>query len=273
MAPLSLALITPAGVSAGHGTMKRLSCYQIRALAPQIVPGRPERAWMENTPERYAYRCLPLGIANSMGWEALAPCKVSIEWNGGRERDDLTVEMDDPAWRAHELADSHFGSGIVTFHLGYLFRTEPGVAMWARGIPNRPKDGIAPLEGVVETDWLPFSFTMNWQLTRAGTVVFEKDEPFCFLTLVNYRALEDVAPEILAIENDADLQADFAVWSSGRKDFNSRLLVDEPEAVRQAWQKWYTRGETPTGEQRNPTHLTKLSLKAPRRRTDPAAGA
>jgi hypothetical protein len=41
---------------------------------------------------------------------------------------------------------------------------------------NSPKDGIAPLTGVIETDWLPYPFTMNWQMTRPGSVRFDKDE-------------------------------------------------------------------------------------------------
>src|SRR5262245_59488229 len=68
---------------------------------------------------------------------------------------------------------SHFGNGVLTFPVGYLFRTDPGVAVWARGIPNYAKDGIVALDGVIETDWLCFTFTMNWQCTRPGLVVFE----------------------------------------------------------------------------------------------------
>src|SRR3546814_13729675 len=61
---------------------------------------------------------------------------------------------------------THFGSGIVTFSLGHLFRTSPGVNLWIKGPSNRPKDGASPLEGIIETDWSPYTFTMNWQLTR-----------------------------------------------------------------------------------------------------------
>jgi Family of unknown function (DUF6065) len=30
-----------------------------------------ERAWMDATDQRFAYRCLPLNIANAHGWEIL----------------------------------------------------------------------------------------------------------------------------------------------------------------------------------------------------------
>ena len=38
-----------------------------------------------------------------------------------------------------------------------------------QGPINRPKDGIAALPGIIETDWSPYSFTMNWMFTRPGT--------------------------------------------------------------------------------------------------------
>jgi hypothetical protein len=57
-----------------------------------------------------------------------------------------------------QFALSHFAHGILTFQLNYLFRTEPGWNMFATGPTNNPKDGIAPLSGVIEIDWLPYPF-------------------------------------------------------------------------------------------------------------------
>lgn len=48
---------------------------------------------------------------------------------------------------------SHFGAGVVTFTVPYLFRTPPSYNLHVRGPTNMPKDGIYPLEGIVETDW------------------------------------------------------------------------------------------------------------------------
>src|ERR1700730_4059402 len=50
----------------------RLKCYALYPNPPRLVPARPERAWMEAFPARHAYRCLPLTIANSHGWEILS---------------------------------------------------------------------------------------------------------------------------------------------------------------------------------------------------------
>jgi hypothetical protein len=248
--------------------VNRFTCYQINDYAPRLVTARPDRAWMDASDQRFAYRCIPLSIANAMGWELLAPARVVAEWNGGRQLEDLTVTLEDPAWGENKLASSHFGHGILTFQTGYLMRTDPGIGIWARGTPNLPKDGIVALDGIIETDWLPFTFTMNWQLTRPGRIVFEKDEPFCFLTLIEYRALERVRPEIVPMAATPEIKEDYAAWKKERLDFNARLADDDPEAVRQGWQKWYVRGDnTPTAATPNPSHMSKVTLAPPAVRT------
>ena len=243
--------------------MKKLIAYRIGDEAPRIVPATAERAWMSATHLRYAYRCLPLTIANSMGWELLCPMSITAEWNGGAEIEDIRIEPADAPGR-ERFAQSHFGHGVLTFRIPYLFRTDAGTGLWIRGSPNLPKDGIAPLEGIVETDWLSFTFTMNWKFTRPGRVTFEKDEPFCFLTPVNYHGLDDLEPEIHPIEANAEIAAAFENYASQRKEFNAKLAAGDPETLRTGWQKWYMRGREPSGELGNPAHISKLRVAAPR---------
>lgn len=61
----------------------QLECYKIYDIAPEIVPGRSTRDWMDAFPDRQPYRCLPLSMANSTGWEILCPMDIKIQWNGG----------------------------------------------------------------------------------------------------------------------------------------------------------------------------------------------
>lgn len=213
--------------------------------------------------DRHPYRCLPLTVANSSGWEILCPLGLTIEWNGGPTEHDITITGDEPWPPVKNVADSHFRRGIVTFHTGHLFRTEPGWRLWTMGPPNEPKDGAYPLSGVVETDWLPFPFTMNWQLTRPGRVRFEKGEPFAFFTLVQDQKLEEVQPVIRMLSSNQELEKEFKAWAESRGDFNKRLKNLEADAMRQRWQRHYMQGKNvATGEEAE-SHVTKRKLKAP----------
>ena len=79
-----------------------------------IRPAPVERDWMEATNQRYAYRCLPLNIANAYGWEVLCNAGFLAMWNGKTTNDAIIIQAD-PGTTAPAV--SHFGHGILTFHL------------------------------------------------------------------------------------------------------------------------------------------------------------
>ena len=245
----------------------KLECFTTHhdRRPPELVPGRPQRAWMEAFDGRHPYRCLPLTMANSSGWEILCPMDFSAEWNGGLTQSDITLTAHRPHPDFHEFVTSHFSHGVITFHTGYMFRTEPGWSMWVTGAPNHIKDGIQPLTGLVETDWLPFPFTMNWRFTRPGRVEFKKGEPFCFITLAQDKLLEEVELVQRSLVSDPDLHGQYEAWVRQRSAFNKGIFKGDPETVKAAWQRFYFKGEVPENEDVKPEgHVNKRRLKAPR---------
>lgn len=244
----------------------QLECFQTMPHPPELVPGRPNRAWMDAFTARHPYRCLPLTMANTTGWELLCPAGFTAEWNGGPEVSDLTVTPDEPAGDRWDWAMSHFACGTLTFHTGYLFRTPPGWAMLASGPPNSPKHGIHPLSGLTETDWLPYPFTMNWLFTAPGRVRFEKGEPFCFLQVVEDRKVDRFEPVIRQLESEPELLGQHEAWKSARTAFNDSMAAGDPEALKASWQRFYFKGEPPEDGGPAPAqHVNKRRLKAPAR--------
>lgn len=215
---------------------------------------------MDDTPDRFAYRCLPLNIANAHGWELLNPRGFEAEWDGGSGVDAVTIRADSDA-PVGDLAVSLFGQGVVTFHVEGLFRTPPGFNLWVGGSPNAAKDGIQPLTGVIETDWSPYSFTMNWRFTRPGQVIrFDENEPFCFLFPVERGLLERFRPRMAPISEAPDLGRQFDAWSTSRDAFHAQMKAETPARKSDTWQKLYYRGLDSDGEPGAPDHRAKLRL-------------
>ncbi|AZS23075.1 MULTISPECIES: DUF6065 family protein [unclassified Caulobacter] len=243
-----------------------LECYPTENRPPEIVPGRPQRAWMDRFAERHPYRCLPLTMANTTGWDILCPVGFTMTWDGGAHQECIKFQPDHPYPGFHDFVKSHFTRGVVTFHTGYLFRTPPGWSMMAMGPPNHVKDGVQPLAGVIETDWLPFPFTMNWIFTRPGTVRFEKGETFCFIMLLQDKALESFQPVIRSMNSNPELRRQYDVWAEKRTEFNNLIFKRDPEATKEAWQRFYFKGEYPEEIQAEAPshHVNKRRLKSPK---------
>ena len=103
-------------------------------------------------------------LANQSGWILRTRGDIRAYWFGGDKKIDVKIEMGG-GQEANSVL-SIFGSGIITFTFPVLFRTPKGINLWVKGPANWIKDGVQPLEGIVETDWSVSTFTMNKKNSR-----------------------------------------------------------------------------------------------------------
>jgi len=104
---------------------------------------------------------------------------------------------------------------------------------------NKPKDGIVGLDSIIDTDWAHMTFTMNWRFTRACSVEFNVGEPICLFFPIQRGCLENFDPEICMLECDPELHRSYLQWSAERDRFLEGLRKQEPEIVKEGWQKNY----------------------------------
>lgn len=219
----------------------KITAYQLHEDDfASIRPARRERKWMEDADKKFPYRCLPLVVANQYGWEILSTHHFRAIWDGTSRPDGLTIE--NLSGDGVLFASSHFGAGVLTFEIPFLFKTPEGWNLMVRGPTNNPKDGIVPLDGIVETDWTHSTFTMNWRFTRAGTVEFTLGEPICLFFPIQRGALEKFRGELRALESNKALEKEYREWSASRERFLVGLAKEKPHVVAQGWQKDYFHG-------------------------------
>ena len=232
----------------------RLTAHTLDGPAPVLRPAPARRDWMDASPGGFANRCLPLTIANAHGWEVVGDCAFEAWWTGGDRPGDVTIRVER---EGRPLPVSHFGAGVLTFHVEVLFRTDPGISLWVSGPPNAIRDGIAPLTGLVETDWSPATFTMNWRFTRPRAPVrFMPGEAVCFLFPIPRDLIARVHPTIRPIAEDPPLQAAHRAWGASRGAFNAGLKEPGSEARDQGWQRAYHQGRMEGAASAD--HLTRL---------------
>jgi len=243
-----------------------LTAYALdRELACPIVPAPAARDWMLATRKKNANRCLPLLMANQSGWLLLNHDPFEVVWRGGDAATQTHIRSLREDGAPPRLVNPHFGYGVVTWTVPYLFRTPPGWNLVVRGPTNRFKDGIQGLDGLIETDWAVAAFTMNWKITRPNHPVrFDAGDPFCFLFPQRRGELEAFATEVRDIASDPELTRQFMAWKKGRDMHLGQMKVAERMLGREAseemgYQRHYFQGTSPGGITA-PVHQTKLSL-------------
>jgi len=239
----------------------KLTAYVIKPEDPPwiIEPASIPRVWMEQTNVGFAYRCLPLTMANAMGWIIRCPVTFWADWNGQVLHDNsIRLGFQETTYSWWKVIQSHFGLGIITFQLPWLFHTdEESVGLLARGLPNYYKPNCHALEGFVETWWCPFTFTMNWKIIAPNTpVLFEKGDPICFILQPCHPGVaEETEPEVRPLADNPRLLKEFMEWRRKRNDFNVSTLRTAHD-----WQRFYQKAEGCPHVQLH-THRTSIKIK------------
>ena len=103
--------------------MAELTAFALEIMCPPVIPARAIREWMDTSPEKFAYRCLPLKMANQVGWWILNTASFEVSWDGGEDITSIHFKNDE---KPSSVA-SHFGHGILTFCIPYLFNVNSGI--------------------------------------------------------------------------------------------------------------------------------------------------
>ncbi len=229
----------------------------------KIVPLKRQRGWMTKTTNSYAYECLPLNIANEYGWAVLCPTDFSATWNGGDTNDALEVEYFDSSFS--QFAKSHFAHGILTINLDFVIQTPENVALYVRGMPNENLDGAHPLDAIVETDWLPFTFTYNYKFFKPCTINFKKGDPlFCFFP-IKKGEIESYSLYSQNIKNNKKFNKEYENFANVRELYieqskNKNLTTWAQDIFKKSTHRYYRNARGPENQYNVSTHIKKIIL-------------
>jgi hypothetical protein len=243
-----------------------------------------QRSWMDATPNRFAYRCLPLTIANQTGLWINNPVGFNASWRGSDSPGSIDFEFDTAPELWTNWISNLFGSGIITWNTPFLFRTRPvGSRLLIGGPTNYFKDNLHPLTAIIESDWISMSFTMNWKIMRPNDPVrFEVGEPlFQAIPLLNNACsdLEGASISYRKLDDDPDVARSYREWDRSRTQFTQRSKAGDTRP--DEWQKDYFLGRDASGRSAAPVHMTKVkppkiiydgSAKPPKAEACPAIG-
>jgi hypothetical protein len=214
---------------------------------------------MNELKDKFAYRCLPMNIANQCSWSVLCPSDIKVTWNGDNSLEGLTVEYLNENNPFH-FASSNFGYGTLTFHSDFVLTTTGTNCIYCKGPANSHKTNLQPLEGIIETFWLPFTFTMNWRFQEPGFVYFEKDEPIFSFFPIDLNYVESFQIKTESIHDNLELLQKYNTYSEARTDFINKNYVEFQNNEMPFWQKFYTQGKCPFTNFKEPNHKSKLDI-------------
>lgn len=145
-----------------------------------IVPATKTRDWFSP----HSYKCTPLTCANTLGWDLVLNESITVEWDGGVYKDNLTV------LEGHG-AKSHFGIGTFTLDPGYVWRTDENINLMVMPVPNTDNTDIQTMSAVIETDWLSYPWFLTIRVINKGKTTIPKGTPVARVIPVDTGTIEN----------------------------------------------------------------------------------
>lgn len=224
-----------------------------RSLLP--VPAQRLRAWYQDNQKtrNHAHHCLPLTMANSLGYYILSPGTFSIEWSGDVQTS-AVVKVLEPS--SHCTVDDHAAFGSFTIQAEFIPRTrQPGDFIYIKGIANERCCPYNCMEAMIEAWWSWARFGLVFLVNRPGKFIVRRGQPVAQMFL--YRGAAGHAK--LDARDFEQMPSDYHAWFAKRARPDYRKDLDymhgkqpdgsEPVAHVRHWDTGYVDQPTQPNDQ------------------------
>lgn len=147
------------------------------------VKSNPYRGWYEKDGKTYnhAKYCLPLSMANSLGYILRSPSTFRVFWDG-KENSDAKIEIIENKKPTHKIT-THSARGSFTIQYRFVFKTSDKHFTYIKGIPNiRTKFNV--MEALIESWWFEGTFGVVCLLNQACDLVIKEGDPIAVVMLL-----------------------------------------------------------------------------------------
>tara|TARA_R110000868_G_scaffold150227_4_gene373245 strand:- start:525 stop:1226 length:702 start_codon:yes stop_codon:yes gene_type:complete len=141
------------------------------------------REWWEDNraTKDHARHCLPLSMANSLGFYILSPGTFKVQWDGDQNR---RVEIKHIEKSSHYEVDAHAAFGSFTVQAKFIPVTDdPGDFVYIKGIPNTRGLPYSCMEAIIEAWWSVGNFGLVYMLNQPGEFTVQMGQPIAHMFL------------------------------------------------------------------------------------------
>lgn len=167
----------------GHKIHIHLNHNFDKSLAP--IPATKHRHWWDDNHKTkdHAKHCLPLSMANSLGYYILSPGTFLVKWNGNIH-EDAEIEHIDKS--SHYIVDNHAAYGSFTVQPQFIPVTEdPGDFVYIKGVANERSLPYSCMEAAIEAWWSVGNFGLVFLCNQPGEFIVYKGQPIAQMFLLS----------------------------------------------------------------------------------------
>jgi hypothetical protein len=216
--------------------MLNISVEKQKGSHVEISPMSIKRDWMDNTPEKHAYRCFPVTQANMVGWNLYCDEDVKFIWNGITDTSPENVKI----LEGKNFTYSGRGQSTVSFTTGLVFKTKKDVSFLVINPVNYFNPDFETMSYLISTSWYDNDFPLAIRVKTANKeITIKAGEPIATIIPIS----------LTAIDNTAINMSDYYDKDNLRQNTH-RVYGDAAQALNKSgkWTDWYRDAVNEKGE-------------------------
>lgn len=191
-----------------------------------IKQTRIKRDWMESTWEKHAYKCFPVSLANTIGYELSLPIDVTFVWDGINDSTADHVKV----LSGEEFIYNSRANATISFKTGIVIKSDPNISFLHMPVPNLFNDNYQTFTSVISTSFFDQEFPSAIRILKPDkAITIKADEPFATLMPISLSNMSNIQLNL----NDFDMDEK---WY---KDNEERGKLAYELNKKGEWTNWY----------------------------------
>jgi hypothetical protein len=152
-----------------------------------------KRLWMDETPNKHAYQCMPLSLANSLGWGISFPEDISFIWNGICDTTADHVKV----ISGNKYCFTSRGNATISFNTYLTVVTEESVTTLVMPVPNEFNENAQCFTNLISTSFFKSSIPIAWRITKPNVeIIIPAGTPVATIVPISLGALQEFEVKI-----------------------------------------------------------------------------
>lgn len=173
--------------------MIKLSAEQLEYSKVLISPMSIKRDWMDETPDKHAYRCFPVTQANMIGWNLSFSEEVSFIWNGINDTSSENIKI----FKGEKFSYSGRGQSTVSFSTGLTFRSQENISLFTINPVNYFNDKFETVSSLISTSWYDTPFPLAIKAREANnTITIKAGDPVATIIPVSLTQMDNTSIDL-----------------------------------------------------------------------------
>lgn len=194
--------------------------------AVNIKQTRIKREWMDNTFSGHAYRCFPISLANSIGYELSLPEDITFIWDGIDDTSPDHIKI----LKGTKYCNTSRANATLSFKTGIIFKTNKNISMMHMPVPNLFNYDYQTYTSIISTSFYDIEFPSAIKvITPNKEITIKANSPFATIIPIS---LTEMSNTELILESLDKTQEYYNYQNEKAKAFNDITSQGE-------WADWY----------------------------------